>query len=90
MTEQSLKYLYDILQSIELIEEFTIDICSFDAYVNDLKTHSAVERQLGIIGEVVNKFHALQSEVILSNSSKIKGFRNRLIYAYDAVDPSIV
>ncbi len=90
MTEKSQKYLIDILHSIDLIEEFTLDTRNFDAYVNDLKTQSAVERQLGIIGEAVNKFHTLQSEVILQNSSKIKGFRNRLIHAYDAVDPSIV
>ena len=90
MTEQSQKYLYDILQSIALIEDFTLDVTTFDSYLNDLKTQSAVERQLGIIGEAVNKFHTSQSEVSLENSKKIKGFRNRLIHVYDAVDPAIV
>lgn len=90
MTDQGQKYLYDILQSIDLIEAFTSDVNGFDAYVHDLKTQSAVERQLGIIGEAVNKYLALHPSIALQHSEKIRGFRNRLIHAYDAVDPAIV
>lgn len=90
MTEKELKYLYDILRAIELIEEFTSAINSYDDYVSDLKTQSAVERQLGIIGEAVNKLDSIQPELNLENSRKIVGFRNRLIHAYDAVDTSII
>ncbi|MDR1881519.1 MAG: hypothetical protein LBR26_01905 [Prevotella sp.] len=50
------KYLFDIQSAIALIESFIKDINSFDAYDSDLKTQSAVERQLAIIGEVVSKF----------------------------------
>lgn len=49
-----------------------------------------MERQLGIIGEAVNKFESIHSELTLENSRKIVGFRNRLIHAYDAVDPSMI
>ena len=56
MTDQGKKFLSDILQAIELIESFVFDIKDFDNYLSDLKTQSAVERQLGIIGEAVNKF----------------------------------
>jgi uncharacterized protein with HEPN domain len=90
MTEKGKKYLSDILQAIELIEEFTISISDYDAYVLDLKTQSAVERQLGIIGEAVNKFTTSHPEQALENAVRIVGFRNRLIHAYDAVDSSIV
>lgn len=64
MTEQSKKYLSDIVR--------------------------AIERQLGIIGEAVNKFDQLQPEFSLENARKIVGFRNRLIHTYDAVDPSMI
>jgi len=57
-------------------------------YVSDLKTQSAVERQLGIIGEAVNKFEIFHPEESLDNARKIVGFRNRLIHAYDTVDSS--
>lgn len=90
MTDQGNKYLADILQAIELIESFTSDIEDYNKYISDLKTQSAVERQLGIIGEAVNKFEKLFPDTTLINARKIVGFRNRLIHAYDAIDPSII
>jgi uncharacterized protein with HEPN domain len=50
MTEKIKKYLFDILMAIDLVEEFTEGIEDFNNYQNDLKTQSAVERQLAIIG----------------------------------------
>ncbi len=55
MTEKSKKYLSDVLMAIQLIREFTIDISDFNIYEKDRKTQSAVERQLVIIGEALNK-----------------------------------
>lgn len=90
MTEQSKKYLSDIIRAIELIEQFSVSTESFQEYLLDLKTQSAIERQLSIIGEAVNKFDKLQPESTLENARKIVGFRNRLIHTYDAVDPSMI
>lgn len=90
MTEKGLKYLSDILRAIELIEEFTFLVADFEEHVGDQKTQSAVERLLGIIGEAVNKFEIIHPESSLENSRKIVGFRNRLIHAYDTVDPSMI
>ena len=56
MTDQRKKYLSDINSAIELIEDFVKNINSFTDYNNDIKTQSAVERQLGIIGEAVNNY----------------------------------
>ena len=55
MKVKAKKYLSDILQAINLIEDFISDVPTFEEYIPDLKTQSAVERQLGIIGEAVNK-----------------------------------
>jgi uncharacterized protein with HEPN domain len=90
MTDQGRKFLSDILRAIELIDSFTSDIKDYDNYISDLKTQSAVERQLGIIGEAVSKFERLFPESPLKNARKIVGFRNRLNHTYDAVDPTIV
>ena len=90
MTDQGKKYLTDIIHSIDLIESFTSDISDYDDYITDLKTQSAVERQLGIIGEAINKYEKIFPDSTLINARKIVGFRNRLIHAYDAVDPSII
>ncbi len=88
--EQDKKYLSDILQAIVLIESFTSEIEDFDHYLSDLKTQSAVERQLGIIGDAIKKYDKLVPENPLSNTRQIAGFRNRLIHTYDAIDQTIV
>ena len=90
MTEQGLKYLSDISQAIKLIEEFTTSTISYNSFLKDIKTQSAVERQLSIIGEAINKYDLLNLEEKIDNTRKIVGFRNRLIHAYDSVDPTII
>jgi uncharacterized protein with HEPN domain len=90
MTEKSLKYLSDILMAIELIEDFTKEITDFYVYESDRKTQSAVERQLVIIGEALNKLKKLEPEIEIQNDKQIVGFRNRLVHAYDSIDNSIV
>ena len=90
MTDQGKKYLSDILRAIELIEQFSATTVSFPDYLIDLKTQSAIERQLSIIGEAVNKFDKMLPELTLENARKIVGFRNRLIHTYDTVDPSMI
>ena len=90
MTERGKKYLSDIILAIDLIESFTKDIDSFDDFTADLKTQSAVERQLSIIGEAVNKFKQECPNETFENTQQIVGFRNRIIYAYDTIDNSIV
>ncbi len=90
MTEKGRKYLSDILRSIELIESFVVDLHSFDEYQKDYKTQSAVERQLGIIGEAVNKFRHHCPDENLENTKQIVGLRNRIIHVYDSIDNSIV
>ena len=88
--EKSKKYLSDILMAIELIEEFTIGINDFNQYDKDRKTQSAVERQLAIIGEALNKLRKTDPTILIVNDAQIIGFRNRLIHAYDSIDNSII
>jgi uncharacterized protein with HEPN domain len=90
MKEQGKKYLSDILQAVELIESFTVGIKDFDNYLSDLKTQSAVERQLGIIGEAANHFEKLNTGIKIENTRQIVGLRNKLIHSYDIIDPSII
>jgi len=90
MTDKATKYLYDIQYAINLIENFLDGIDKFSTYQLDSKTQSAVERQLGIIGEAVNKYRQEESIVNLSNARHIVNFRNRIIHSYDTIDNSIV
>lgn len=81
MMEKSRKYLSDILMAIDLMDDFLVDISDFNSYQNDLKTQSAVERQLAIIGEALNQFKKLEPDLIIHNDKQIIGFRNRLCHA---------
>lgn len=56
----------------------------------DIKTQSAVERQLGIIGEAVNSYEKIEDMDSLVYARKIVGFRNRLIHSYDRIENSMV
>ncbi len=90
MTEKEKKFLSDIINSIDLIENFTKDLKSFAEYEKDPKTKGAVERHLGIIGEAVNKFLKESTINDLKSASQIISLRNRLIHSYDNVDDSII
>lgn len=90
MTGQAKKYLSDILAAIELIEAFTEETPSFPSFQVDMKTKSAVERQLEILGEAVNKISREAPEFPLSDVRKIVSFRNRLAHNYDSIDDAIV
>ena len=90
MTVQSKKYLDDILFAIELIEEFVEGVNSFSDYKKDRKTRSAVERQIGIIGEAANKYDKLNSDETLENIVQIVGLRNRIIHAYDSINDAVI
>lgn len=90
MTEKAKKYLSDIAISIEAIERFLEGIDNFKDYEKDDKTKSAVERQLGIVGEAVNKFRQEEKIYTLSHTKQIVDFRNRLIHGYDNIDDTIV
>ena len=84
------KYLFDIQHSISLIESFITSVNNFDDYLLDVKTQSAVERQLAIIGEIVNKIRTECPEIALSHTHQIVNLRNRIIHSYDNIDASIV
>ncbi len=90
MTEKAKKYLSDIVIAIGLIEQFVDGVGEFSQYEADEKTKSAVERQLGIVGEAVNKFRKEEGAYPLSHTKQIIDFRNRLIHSYDNVDDTIV
>jgi uncharacterized protein with HEPN domain len=49
-------WLYDILNAINEIDSFFVDTTKdFFVYKNDLKTKRAIERNIEIIGEAMNR-----------------------------------
>lgn len=84
-------WLYDILNAINEIESFFSDRPEkFIAYQNDLRTRRAVERNIEIIGEAMNRVLQRDESIPLTNSRKIVDTRNRIIHGYDAVSDDII
>ncbi|MEN9348351.1 MAG: hypothetical protein RLZZ77_1862 [Bacteroidota bacterium] len=84
-------YLFDILNSIEEIESFfdglPLDYVAFQA---DKKTKRAVERNIEIIGEAVNRILKENPSFPLENARNIIGTRNRIIHSYDNVADEMI
>lgn len=79
-------FLKHILESIEVIENFTEDI-SEDEFMESVKTRDAVIRRLTIIGEAANNLPAeLKKQYSEVSWGDIIGLRNLLTHEYFGVD----
>lgn len=77
-------WLYDILQSINEIDSYYENKPKiFKEYLSDTRTKRAIERNLEIIGEAVNRILNRDNNFKIDNAQKIIGTRNRIIHAYD-------
>ena len=84
-------WLYDILQSINEIDSYYTDKPKkFAEYLLDLKTKRAVERNIEIIGEAVNRILKKDKHFKLDNAQKIIGTRNRIAHGYDKISDDLI
>jgi len=83
-------WLEDIKQAIDEIEDFMPKKRDFYQFKNDLKTKKAVERNIEIIGEAVNRILNFNHEIKITNARKIVDTRNRIIHGYDSVSEDII
>ena len=56
----------------------------------NLKTKRAVERNLEIIGEAVNRIRKKDKNIPIANAEKIIATRNRIIHGYDKVSDELI
>jgi len=74
-------WLYDILNAINEIDSFFIDVPKdFLSFQNDLRTKRAVERNIEIIGEAMSRILKKDESIQISNSRKLVDVRNRIIH----------
>lgn len=91
MDENIRTWLYDILQAINEIDSYYDNKPRiFQEYVFDTKTKRAVERDLEIIGEAVNRILRKDKNFKLANAEKIVGTRNRIIHGYDNISDDLI
>jgi len=91
MDEEIKTWLFDIYRAIEEIESyFTEKPVKFQDYLEDTKTKRAVERDLEIIGEAVNRIIKKDNNIQLVNAKKIIGTRNRIVHGYDSISDDLI
>lgn len=83
-------WLADIRQAVAEIRLFLTDTSDFKAFQQDLKTKRAIERNLEIIGEALNRIVKTHPEIPITNVRKIIDTRNRIIHGYDSVSEEII
>jgi len=84
------KWLYDILISIQSINDFVGEVRRFEIYESDKKLRRAVEREIMIIGEALNRIKSIDSTFEITDARQIIATRNRVAHAYDAVNNAII
>jgi len=90
MKREIKKYLYDVKISINSIEEFLEKDIDFIKYQNNKLLRRAIEREIEIIGEAINRILKISPDILIDNAREIVSTRNLVIHGYDKVDDIIV
>ena len=83
--------LFDIKTAIDEIYSFFEQVPRrFDEYQQNLMLRRAVERNIGTIGEAVNRVLRDAPETEITNARAIIATRNRVIHDYAAVTDDVI
>jgi len=86
MNERVHKYIYDIKLAIDETEQFFDNRPKiFHDYKNNILLKRAIERNLEIIGEAMNRILVIDTNFPIENARRIVGLRNQIIHGYDSV-----
>ena len=85
------KHLQDILTAIEEIEGFFGDSPKlYEDFYSHLILRRAIERNIEIIGEAMNRILKTDRDIAITNSRKIVDARNYIIHGYDSLSADIL
>jgi uncharacterized protein with HEPN domain len=90
MTIEEKKLLLDIFNSINSIDEYLNKKRIFSEFEKNKIVRRAIERELEIIGEAINRLLRINEQIRISHARTIVDLRNRVIHAYDSVDETII
>ncbi len=86
MDNKAKKLLFDILTAINNIEDYIGVEKNFDNYDGNSMLQDAVERNIEIIGEAVNKLLKIEPFINISGARRIVDARNKIIHGYDEIE----
>lgn len=89
--QEVLAYLQDIIDVISDVESFFVGYTMrYDIFEKDYLRRCAVERKTEIMGEAINRISKADPSVVIPNARAIVDTRNRIIHAYDNVQPEFL
>ena len=83
-------YLFDILNSINEIDEYIASERTYEHYCNSKILQRAIERNLEIIGEAMNRIMKIDKNISIQNAKEIINTRNKISHGYEQVDHTII
>jgi len=83
-------FLYDILNSIDEINEFIASNMTYEYYRNNRILQRAIERNLEVIGEAMNRILKIDKTIPIQNVKAIIDTRNKISHGYDQVDHTVI
>ena len=83
-------YLFDILNSINEINEYIADNRTYEYYCNSKILQRAIERNLEIIGEATNRIIKIDKNIPIRDIKKIIDTRNKISHGYDVINHTII
>ena len=85
------KTLEDIRNAIVEVESFfETRPMRYDVYLSDVCLRRAVERNITIIGEAMNRLLKLAPDIEITSARRIVDTRNYVIHGYDSVTDDIM
>lgn len=91
MDEALLKYLYDVLGAVtETLSYFDNRPKLFEEFDSNLMLRRAVERNIEIMGEAMNRILKMCPDIRITNARRIVDTRNYIIHAYDSLSSEIL
>lgn len=90
MDNEIKKYLFDIKESIDSIENYLGNKRDFKVYISDKMLRRAIEREFEIIGEAMNRIDKIDTDLNIKSKKQIISMRNRVIHGYDKIDDEII
>lgn len=91
MDETIQKYLYDVLGAVEEINSYFDDKpMLFEEFNNNFMLRRAVERNVEIMGEAMNRVLKAVPNIKITNARRIVDTRNYIIHGYDSLSSDIL
>ena len=89
--EKIMAYLQDVLDAITDLQSCFVGFPNrYDLFEKDIIRKCVVERKVEIMGEAINRIRKTDSSVVIPNARAIIDTRNRIIHAYDNVQPEFL